>query len=78
MRTQKLEVFNEFTTLAMIYMMLTFSAANAQAEGSNPEIEIIFIASIGFNLMIHLGLMLRDSILGWKAKIKRKCCMKKA
>ena len=71
---KKLEVFNEVTTMTMVYVMMCFSDANQAYEGSKLGFDMAFTACIAVNLLVHLSLLVKDSVVRTKDRIKAKCC----
>ena len=73
----RIEIFNEFTAIALSYVLMCFSPANQFYVGSEFEYDISFVVIICANILVHLGLLCWDSFITVKEKIKEKCCKKK-
>ena len=70
----KLELFNEVCTLIIIYTMMCFSEANIYREDKRIYVDIVFLASMGLNILVHLYFLMKGSVTNIKNKIKKKCC----
>ena len=74
-----------------MYALMCFSGANTAAAGESSdasttspsggalEFDLAFLAILGVNLLVHLSLLMKSSIVDLKKKIKAKCtcCRKK-
>ena len=83
---QRVEVFNEICSLCLMYALMCFSGANASAAGEESsdasatrvEFDLAFLAILGINLLVHLSLLMKSSIVDLKEKVKAKCkCCRK-
>ena len=73
---QKLEIFNEVCTIALIYIMFCFSEANIYRERSPIYIDCVFLASMAINVLVHVYFLMKGSFLNIKDTVKSKCCKK--
>ena len=74
----KLEMFNEITTLVLLYNLMCFSAANIALTESESTLDISFMVLLCGNLCVHLFFLFRDTCVASKRKCKRaKCCLSK-
>ena len=71
-----MEILDEVTTIVLSYTLFCFSPANILGS-SETEYDMAFVAVIGANVLVHVGLLFWDSFKSIKAKIKQKCCKKK-
>ena len=62
----------------MVYTMIAFSDGNPHLDTTRLYYDISFMVCIGGNLLVHVYFLVKDSFLSTKAKIKAKCCKKKA
>ena len=69
----RIELFNEVTQIALAYALLCFSPANLFLEQESFAYDIGFFSIAGFNLVIHLGLLMISSLKSLFMKIKAKC-----
>ena len=56
--------------------MLCFSDANIYREKSPIYLDIVFLSSMSFNVLVHLYFLMKDSVTNIKEKIKSKCLKK--
>ena len=70
----RLEVFNEITSTLLCYVLFCFSPANLYYEDSLLEYDLTFVGFIAINVLVHLGLLSKNSFISVKGKIKAKCC----
>ena len=75
---QGLELFNEFCTLGLSYVLIGLTEGNEQLIDSAPYLDYAFIAGMVINLSVHVFLLIKDSALSIKDKIKAKLCKNKA
>ena len=68
-RLQKVEVYNELTTLVLTYVLACFSIANPH-EPSN-YFDYAFLSFAGGNLIVHLIILMRGSYKGIRDKCRR-------
>ena len=66
-------MFNEFTTLFLTYILMTFSVANPQKP--DRDYDYAFLSLAGGNLAVHLFILTRASYKSVKKSIKK--CIKK-
>ena len=77
---QRLEVFNEVTTVILVDLVTIFSAANVNKL--DWEGDIAFLSLLFGNLAVHIFFLIKSSVLGMKQKCrkckegKRCCCLK--
>ena len=69
-----LECFNEVTTLSMIYIMISLCEANHSIEETRIWYDVAFVVAIGMNILVHLFLLARESVVSVKEKIKAASC----
>ena len=67
---QKLDIFNEVTTLGLSYFIMCFSRANP-TEGGTDRFDWYFILILGGNISTHLLLIIYGQGLIMKLKCKR-------
>ena len=75
-RVNKLEVMNECTNFVMLYHVMCFTDFVPEAE-DRYYIGWSFVACICMNLMVHLYLLIMDTVAQVKESCKEKCCKKK-
>ena len=75
---QGLEIFNEVCSLALVYVMICFSNANVGLEYTVNYYDFAFLLGMGVNLIVHVYLLVKDSVLSIKDKIKAKFCKAKS
>ena len=73
----RIEIFNEFTTILLSYVLFLFSPANLKYDDSNFYYDMAFIAVLGSNILVHCAFLTIDSVKGIVKKIKNKCCKSK-
>ena len=72
---QKLDIFNEFTTLALMYTVLCFSRANILVGEYEMPYDIAFMCFLCGNMATHLFFLIRDTCIESREKCKKgKCC----
>jgi len=71
---QKIELYDEYTTVVLTYLLMTFSIANPQDP--NDFYDFAFLTVSGGNLIIHLYILTRGSYRGIKQKIIKSCTKK--
>lgn len=74
---QRLEVFNEFCELFLIYTMICFSDANLGLDYTVNYYDYMFLLGMGFNVLVHVFFMLKASVISTKDRIKDRCCKPK-
>ena len=74
---QKLEIFNEFTMIGLIYCVMSFSPVNLEMENNEAWVVGAFLVCLCGNMLVHLYFLMKDSYLSTKDKCKR-CCNKKS
>ena len=72
----KIEIFNELCGLLLIYMLICFTELVDSAE-TRHQIGYAYIFVSSSNIFVHLVIMMVNSFLTIKLKIKQKCCKKK-
>jgi len=75
---QGLEVFNELCSVILIYVMMCFSDANNDLEYTANYYDFAFLFGMAVNLIVHVYLLVKDSVLSIKDKIKARCFKTKA
>ena len=68
---QRLEMFNELTTLALLYNLMCFSAANNGSVDSESTFDLSFLCFFCGNLCVHLYFLLRNTYMATKLKCKK-------
>ena len=72
---QKLDIFNEVTTIMLVYVILCFSAANINGPRNELPLDAALMAFLCQNLFVHLYFLIKDSCISAKEKCKKgKCC----
>ena len=75
---QGLEIFNEFCTLGLTYILMCLTSGNVNLWHSATYYDYAFLSGMGINLSVHVFLLIKDSALSIKDKIKAKLCKSKA
>ena len=75
-RTMVMEVFNECTIVCLLYHLMCFSDFVPDAE-IRSKLGLSYIALALFNILVHLCLISRDTLLKLKSKICKKCIEKR-
>lgn len=75
---QGLEIFNEFCTLGLSYILICLTDGNVNLWHSAMYYDYAFLSGMGINLAVHVFLLIKDSALSIKDKIKAKLCKPKA
>ena len=68
----RLEIFNEVTTIILVYILMFFSAANAASVDSEMSIDILFATFLVGNLCVHLFFLLWDICHNMKLKYRQR------
>jgi hypothetical protein len=74
---QGLEIFNEVCTLALSYVMICLTDANLSLVHTANYYDYAFLFGMVVNLAVHVFLLIKDSVLSLKDKIKAKVCKPK-
>jgi len=75
---QKMEIFNEICTLALVYVMVCFTDANKALWLTENYYDFAFMAGMAINLLVHVYFLLKNSFFEIKDTIKAKCFKQKA
>ena len=75
---QGLEIFNELCTLGLSYILICLTDGNVNLWHSAMYYDYAFLSGMGINLAVHVFLLIKDSALSIKDKIKAKLCKPKA
>ena len=75
---QKLELFNEVCTLALVYIMVCFTDANEALFLTENYYDFAFLVGMAINLLVHVYYLLKNSFLEMRDTIKEKCLKQKA
>ena len=73
----RIEIFNEFTTILLTYVLFLFSSANLKYDDSNFYYDMAFVAVLGSNIIVHCTILTIDSVKSIIKKIKNRFCKSK-
>ena len=74
---QKLEIFNEVTTIFLVFVLMCFSAANTNSVATEFPVDIVFLTFLIGNLCVHLFFLLWDICTNARRKCKLRQLKKK-
>ena len=73
----RIEIFNEVSTILLSYVLILFTEFNFDYEINSFEFDMIFSTVLGFNVLVHMVLLMTDSIRSIVSKVRKICCKRK-
>ena len=72
----RIEIFNEVTTIVLSYILFLFTEFNFDYEKNNFEYDMMFLSVLSSNVLVHLIILMADSIRNIIGKLRKRCCKK--
>ena len=72
-KTQKIEIFNELTMMAMLYLIVFFTDLTDEDFEFRSNLGLLFIFLVLSNVAVHVTLLFVHSCKSGKRCIQRKC-----
>ena len=73
----RIEIFNEVCTILLSYVLFLFTDFNSDYEQNQFECDMMFSAILGLNVLVHMVLLMSDSIRCIISKVRKMCCKRK-